>query len=57
MAVYELEPSMPLYEMTADAFRPLAEASFADLKMRERDDLQLLRTQFDVLECALVRPR
>lgn len=41
---------MPLYEMTPDAFRPLNQASFADLKVRERDDLQrLLRTQIDVL--------
>lgn len=41
---------MPLYEITSDAFRPLDEASFADLKLRERDDLQrLLRTQIDVL--------
>ena len=41
---------MPLYEMTADAFRPLTQASFADLKVRERDDLQrLLRTQIEVL--------
>lgn len=41
---------MPLYEMTADAFRPISQASFADLKVRERDDLQrLLRTQIDVL--------
>lgn len=41
---------MPLYEMTDSAFRPLDEASFADLKVRERDDLQrLLRTQIDVL--------
>ena len=41
---------MPLYEMTSDAFRPLSQASFADLKVRERDDLQrLLRTQIDVL--------
>jgi hypothetical protein len=41
---------MPLYEMTSDAFRPLSRASFADLKVRERDDLQrLLRTQIDVL--------
>lgn len=31
---------MPLYEMTPDAFRPISEASFADLKVRERDDLQ-----------------
>jgi len=41
---------MPLYEMTTDAFRPLNKASFADLKVRERDDLQrLLRTQINVL--------
>ncbi len=41
---------MPLYEMTDSSFRPLDEASFADLKVRERDDLQrLLRTQIDVL--------
>jgi hypothetical protein len=41
---------MPLYEMTPDAFRPLGQASFTDLKVRERDDLQrLLRTQIDVL--------
>lgn len=41
---------MPLYEMTPDAFRPICQASFADLKVRERDDLQrLLRTQIDVL--------
>lgn len=42
---------MPLYEMTSDAFRPLTEASFADLKVRERYDLQrLLRTQIGVLD-------
>ena len=41
---------MPLFEMTSDAFRPLSRASFADLKVRERDDLQrLLRSQIDVL--------
>jgi hypothetical protein len=41
---------MPLYEITSNAFRPLGRASFADLKVRERDDLQrLLRTQIDVL--------
>ena len=41
---------MPLYEMTSDAFRPISQASFADLKVRERADLQrLLRTQIDVL--------
>ena len=41
---------MPLYEMTSDAFRPLLQASFADLKVLERKDLQrLLRVQIDVL--------
>jgi len=41
---------MPLYEMTPDAFQLISQASFADLKVRERDDLQrLLRTQIDVL--------
>lgn len=41
---------MPLYEMTAHVFRPLPEASFSDMKVRERGDLQrLLRTQIDVL--------
>ncbi len=41
---------MPLFEMTNDNFRSIAEASFADLKVRERTDIQrLLRTQIDVL--------
>ncbi|MEO8195741.1 MAG: DUF4268 domain-containing protein [Thermoanaerobaculia bacterium] len=41
---------MPLYEMTSTEFRPLTRASFTDLKIRERDDLQrLLRTQIGVL--------
>ena len=41
---------MPLYEMTPDAFRALSQSSFADLKVRERDDLQrLLRSQIEVL--------
>ena len=41
---------MPLYEMTADVFRPISPASFAELKVRERDDLQrLLRSQIEVL--------
>ena len=41
---------MPLYEMTPNDFRPISQASFSDLKVRERDDLQrLLRTQIDVL--------
>ncbi len=29
---------MPLYEITPDAFRPLEEASFTDLKLRERNE-------------------
>jgi hypothetical protein len=42
--------AMPLYEMTSDAFRPLSQASFADIRIRERNDLQrLLRSQIDVL--------
>ena len=41
---------MPLYEMSADSFRPIAEASFTELKIKERGDLQrLLRTQIEVL--------
>lgn len=41
---------MALFEITQDSFRPLAEASLVDLKLRERGDLQrLLRTQIDVL--------
>lgn len=41
---------MPLYEMTTESFRPIEQASFADLGVRERDDIQrLLRTQIDVL--------
>lgn len=41
---------MPLYEMTSNTFRPINEASFEKLKVRERDDLQrLLRSQIDVL--------
>jgi len=41
---------MPLYEMTSSSFRPISEASFSELKVRERGDLQrLLRTQIDVL--------
>lgn len=42
---------MPLYELTADAFRQINQSSFRDLKVRERDDLQrLLRTQIEVLD-------
>ena len=41
---------MPLYEMTPNAFRPITQASFANMRVRERDDLQrLLRTQIEVL--------
>lgn len=41
---------MPLYEMTADIFRAIGEASFSDLKIRERGDLQrMFRSQIDVL--------
>ncbi len=41
---------MPLYEITTDAFRSITEASLADMKLRERGDLQrLLRTQIEVL--------
>jgi len=41
---------MPLYEMTPNAFRPITLASFANMRVRERDDLQrLLRTQIEVL--------
>ena len=41
---------MPLFEMTQDSFRPIAEGSFAEMQIRERGDLQrLLRTQIDVL--------
>lgn len=41
---------MPLYEITTNAFRSIDETSLADMKLRERGDLQrLLRTQIDVL--------
>jgi|GEM_PF-2723103 len=41
---------MPLFEITPDQLRPLSLASLAEMKVRERDDLQrLLRTQIDVL--------
>ena len=41
---------MPLFEMTPEAFRPIGGASFSDLKVRERGDLQrLLRSQIEVL--------
>jgi hypothetical protein len=41
---------MPLYEITADAFRSITEASLAEMKLRERGDLQrLLRAQVEVL--------
>jgi RecB family endonuclease NucS len=36
--------------MTSEVFRPLSQASFADIRIRERNDLQrLLRSQIDVL--------
>jgi len=45
---------MPLYELTADTFRPIERTSFADLRIRERDDLQrILRAQINVLSDAL----
>ena len=41
---------MPLFEMTSDSFRPIEEASFTEMQIRERGDLQrMLRTQIDVL--------
>ena len=41
---------MPLFEMTTDSFRALDQSSFADLKVKERGDLQrLLRSQIEVL--------
>lgn len=41
---------MPLYEMTAEKFRQLDEPSFAELKIKEREDLQrLFRSQIEVL--------
>lgn len=42
---------MPLYEMTPNSFRSINTASFAEMQVRERDDLQrLLRTQIEVLD-------
>lgn len=41
---------MPLYEITNEAFRSIDETSLAEMKLRERGDLQrLLRTQIEVL--------
>lgn len=41
---------MPLYQITEQAFRAIAEASFAEMRIGERTDLQrLLRTQIEVL--------
>jgi hypothetical protein len=41
---------MPLYEITDRAFRAIPEASFAEMRIGERTDLQrLLRTQIEVL--------
>lgn len=45
---------MPLYELTSNAFRPIDRTSFAELRIRERDDLQrILRSQINVLNDAL----
>ena len=42
---------MPLFEMTPDSFRPIDEASFAEMKVRERGDLQrILRSQIEVID-------
>jgi len=41
---------MPLYQITDHAFRAIPEASFAEMRIGERTDLQrLLRTQIEVL--------
>jgi hypothetical protein len=41
---------MALFEITPDSLVEVSQASFADLKIKERDDLQrLLRTQIDAL--------
>jgi len=41
---------MPLYQITDHSFRPIPEASFAEMRIGERTDLQrLLRTQVEVL--------
>jgi hypothetical protein len=41
---------MPLYQITEQSFRPIPEASLAEMRIGERTDLQrLLRTQVDVL--------
>ena len=41
---------MPLYQITDQAFRAIPEASFAEMRIGERTDLQrLLRTQIEVL--------
>lgn len=43
--------SMALFEMTGDEFRPLPSTRFADMRVRERGDLQrLLRSQIKVLD-------
>jgi hypothetical protein len=42
---------MPVYHLTDDAFVPLEETRFSDVKVRERQDLQrLLREKIDVLD-------
>ena len=42
---------MTLFEMKDELFRPITEASFSEMNVRERGDLQrLLRTQIDVID-------
>lgn len=42
---------MPLYQITEQSFRAIPEASFAEMRIGERTDLQrLLRTQIEVLD-------
>ena len=42
---------MTLFEMKDELFRPITEASFSDMNVRERGDLQrLLRTQIEVID-------
>jgi hypothetical protein len=37
---------MPLYELTSQSFRAIPEASFTDLKIKGRGDLQRLDSMF-----------
>ena len=42
---------MTLFEMRDELFRPITEASFSEMNVRERGDLQrLLRTQIEVID-------